>query len=184
MDVLGRFRAERLGQLAVQRLVRPVVVAADDVRDPEVDVVDDARELIRRRPVLAEQRDPRRTGRRLQRVAAGRRDRAPGARSGGSGPRPSATPSHSRSRRISSSPPGTLRAGSVSSIRSRKWSPKLRLATALRAFPTWSEPVGLGAKRTLFICASLEVERVADVERIRRELHDPLLPFSCQPRRS
>jgi len=25
------------------------------------------------------------------------------------------------------------------------------LATALNAFPTWSEPVGLGAKRTLFI---------------------------------
>jgi hypothetical protein len=27
----------------------------------------------------------------------------------------------------------------------------LRLATALSAFPTWSEPVGLGAKRTLFM---------------------------------
>jgi A/G-specific adenine glycosylase len=39
----------------------------------------------------------------------------------------------------------------VSSIRSSIQSPKERLATALSAFPTWSEPVGLGAKRTLRI---------------------------------
>ena len=38
----------------MQLLVRPVIVAADDVRDPELDVVDDARELIGRRPVGAE----------------------------------------------------------------------------------------------------------------------------------
>src|SRR5436309_13978594 len=54
---------------------------------------------------------------------------------------------------ISSSPPGTFRCGSVSSIRRSIQSPRLRLATALRALPTCREPVGLGAKRTLFICA-------------------------------
>src|SRR6476619_4440052 len=52
---------------------------------------------------------------------------------------------------ISSSPPGTFRCGSVSSIRSSIQSPRPRLATALRALPTCREPVGLGAKRTLFI---------------------------------
>src|SRR2546426_10776432 len=54
---------------------------------------------------------------------------------------------------ISPSPPGTFRCGSVSSIRSSIQSPSPRLATALRALPTCSEPVGLGAKRTLFISA-------------------------------
>ena len=57
VDVLRRRRAERLGQLAVELLVRPVVVAADDVRDPELDVVDDAREVVRRGAVLAQERD-------------------------------------------------------------------------------------------------------------------------------
>src|SRR5688572_20906863 len=52
---------------------------------------------------------------------------------------------------ISSSPPGTLRVGSVSSTRSNSQSPSERLATALNALPTWSEPVGLGANRTRFI---------------------------------
>jgi hypothetical protein len=42
----------------VQLLVRPVVVPADDVRDPEVDVVDDRGEVVRRCPVLTDQRDP------------------------------------------------------------------------------------------------------------------------------
>src|SRR5713101_3948863 len=54
---------------------------------------------------------------------------------------------------ISPSPPGTFRCGSVSSIRKSIQSPRLRLATALRALPTCREPVGLGAKRTLFISA-------------------------------
>jgi hypothetical protein len=35
-----------------------VVVPANDVRDPEVDVVDHAREVVRRRPVLADERRP------------------------------------------------------------------------------------------------------------------------------
>ena len=57
VDVLGRRRAQRLVQATVQVLVRTVVVAADDVRDPEVDVVDDAREVIGGRAVGAEERD-------------------------------------------------------------------------------------------------------------------------------
>ena len=40
----------------MHRLVRPMVVAADDVRDAEVDVVDDGRKLVRRRAVLAQER--------------------------------------------------------------------------------------------------------------------------------
>ena len=58
MDELRRLGPERLEETPVQLLVRPVVIAPHDVRDPEVDVVDDAREVIRRRTVLTEQRDP------------------------------------------------------------------------------------------------------------------------------
>ncbi len=69
-----------------------------------------------------------------------------------SGPSSKSTPSHARSSRIASSPPSTLRAGSVSSIRRTSTpsrpSAKRRFATAVSAFPRWSEPVGLGAKRT------------------------------------
>src|SRR3981081_4924027 len=54
---------------------------------------------------------------------------------------------------ISSSPPGTFRCGSVSSIPRSIQSPRPRWATALRALPTCREPVGLGAKRTFFISA-------------------------------
>ena len=56
VDELGRRRAERLEQAAVQLLVRAMVEAAHDVRDPEVDVVDDAREVVGRGAVLAEER--------------------------------------------------------------------------------------------------------------------------------
>ena len=58
MHDLGRFHAERLEQAAVQWLVRPVIVATQDVRDPEVDVIDDAREVVRRRAVLAPEHHP------------------------------------------------------------------------------------------------------------------------------
>jgi hypothetical protein len=58
MDVLRRRAAEGESQLPVQRLVRAVVVAADDMRDPELEVVDDARQVVRSRPVGPEQRDP------------------------------------------------------------------------------------------------------------------------------
>jgi ATP-dependent DNA ligase len=43
----------------------------------------------------------------------------------------------------------------VSSIRRSIQSPSRRFATALSAFPTCSEPVGLGAKRTLFTTKNL-----------------------------
>src|SRR3954468_4844327 len=58
MHELRRLRAERLEQPAVDRLVRAVVEAAHDVRDAEVDVVDDGGELVGRAAVLAQQRDP------------------------------------------------------------------------------------------------------------------------------
>src|SRR5204862_7597253 len=57
VDVLGRRRAERLGEPPVQLFVRPVVVAAQDVRDPEVDVVDNARQVVGGGAVLAQQSD-------------------------------------------------------------------------------------------------------------------------------
>src|SRR5829696_8390972 len=56
VDVFRRLRRERSVERAVERLVRPVVVPADHVRDREVDVVHDARELIGRRPVVAQER--------------------------------------------------------------------------------------------------------------------------------
>src|SRR5215475_16227308 len=56
---------------------------------------------------------------------------------------------------IASSPPGTLRAGSVSSIRSSIQSPSERFATALSALPTCREPVGLGAKRVRLMARNL-----------------------------
>ena len=45
VDELRRLGTEGLEQAAMQRLVRTVVVAPHDVRDREVDVVDDAREV-------------------------------------------------------------------------------------------------------------------------------------------
>jgi A/G-specific adenine glycosylase len=55
---LGWRCAERLEQPAMQLLVRPMVEAANDVRDAEVRVVDDAREMVCRGAILSEQRDP------------------------------------------------------------------------------------------------------------------------------
>lgn len=57
VDDLRRPRAQRLGEAPVQLLVRPVVVAAHDVGDAELDVVDHAREVIRRGAVGTEQLD-------------------------------------------------------------------------------------------------------------------------------
>ena len=44
---------ERLEHLDLHRAVRHVVLAADDVRDPQVDVVDHARQQVEPAPVLA-----------------------------------------------------------------------------------------------------------------------------------
>src|SRR5712691_10293782 len=85
---------------------------------------------------------------------------------------------------IASAPPSTLRAGSVSSIRRRKVPPcssaKLRFATALRAPPRCSDPVGLGAKRTrtTFERTLRDVEAVEDDLREvgrRRDEHQDVL---------
>jgi hypothetical protein len=144
VDVFRRLRAKGFVQSAVEPLVRPMVIAANDVRDPEVDVVHDAREVVGGRVVVAEESDASKRG--PTRSAASR------YRSGRSlcrtGPSSQSTPSQSRSSRIASSPPGTLRAGLVSSMRSRNQPPKRRFATVESAFPTCSEPVGLGANRT------------------------------------
>src|SRR3954452_16976145 len=56
VDVLRRKGAESLVKTTMKRLVRPVVVAAVHVGDPEVDVVDDTRQVVRRRSVLPQKR--------------------------------------------------------------------------------------------------------------------------------
>ena len=153
MDVLRRLEAERAGELALQLGVGAVVGAADDVRDLEVVVVDDAREVVGRRAVGPEQRRAaeadRAVGVGLPDARAPPRGGARRARSGGTGPSFHGSPSHSRSSRIASTAPSTSRERSVSSIRSSSQSPRRRFATAERALPRCSEPVGLGAKRTL-----------------------------------
>ena len=53
VDELRRRGPERLEQPPVQRLVRPMIVAADNVRDAAVRVVDDHRELIGKHSVGA-----------------------------------------------------------------------------------------------------------------------------------
>ena len=51
VDHLGELAAERARDPLLDLEVRPVVVAADDMGDPEVEIVGDRRELVRRRPV-------------------------------------------------------------------------------------------------------------------------------------
>ena len=120
MDVLGRGRSERLVELPVQILVRPVVVAADDVRDAELGVVDDAREVVGRSAVLAEERDPAEAVAEqalggfavaVLAFALAHRPLVPGE----------AEPLEVA--RSASSPPGMFRAASVSSIRRSIQSP-------------------------------------------------------------
>ena len=55
VDVLRRLEAERARELPLQLRVRAVIGAAHDVRDLEVVVVDDARQVIGRRAVGPEQ---------------------------------------------------------------------------------------------------------------------------------
>ena len=56
VEVDRRLGAESAVQRGVQLLVRTMVVAADDVRDPEVNVVDDARKVVGRCAVVAPER--------------------------------------------------------------------------------------------------------------------------------
>ena len=131
----------------MERLVRPVVVPADHVRDPEVDVVHHARQVIGGRAVLANE------GRAVEALAE-LRGGLELAFAAVALPDGSLLPLEPEPLEVAQQlllPPGTLRAGSVSSIRSSSQSPNARLATALSAFPTWSDPVGLGAKRTRFM---------------------------------
>ena len=132
----------------LQLRVRAVVGAADHVRDLEVEVVDGGRELVRRRAVGAQER---RLAEAQRALGVGLADQVRGlavahvrARSAAPAPRPRRRPSHSRSATIASAPPSTLRAASVSSIRSRSDPPcssaKRRFATALSALPRCSEP--------------------------------------------
>ena len=58
VDHLGQLAAERARDPLLHLLVRPVVGAADDVGDAEVEVVDDGRELIGGGAVRARQRRP------------------------------------------------------------------------------------------------------------------------------
>ena len=158
VDVLGRLAAERADQLRLELGVRAMVGAANDVRDLEVEVVDRARELVRRRAVRAQQRRLPEAQRalgvrladRVRRLAMAHEPLALAQR-----PLVPADAEPVEVATIASAPPSTLRAASVSSIRSRNRPPcssaKRRFATALSALPRCSDPVGLGAKRTLTI---------------------------------
>ena len=163
VDHLRQLSAERAGDALLHGKVRAVIRAADDVRDAEVEIVCDGCELVRRSSVRPEQGravapEPHgpvvvAIGRRRSPAPALRPRRTPHpARSAAPALRRSRPRARRDRRAIASSPPSTFRAGSVSSIRSTTTPPcesaKRRLATAVSAFPRWSEPVGLGAKRT------------------------------------
>ena len=61
VQVLGRPRAERLVQATFELRVRALVMARDHVRDPEVGVVDDAREPVGGESAARARRRPRGT---------------------------------------------------------------------------------------------------------------------------
>ena len=94
-------------QVGVQLLVRPVIRAADHVGDPEVDVVDDAREVERRRAVVAPEHHALETLRAARPRAPPRGD-ARRARSAAPGLRPRRCRASARSSTIASSPPGDV----------------------------------------------------------------------------
>jgi hypothetical protein len=109
----------------VQLLVRPVVVAADDVRDSELDVVDDAGQLVRGGSVLAEERD-------LSEAIAPEPVR---------GLAVDILPFTLAHRTLVPLDAEPLEIGADRLLAARD--------VARSALPTWSDPVGLGAKRTL-----------------------------------
>ena len=157
VDVLGRLGPERAGDRLLELRARQEVLAADDVRDAEVEVVDDRGELVRRPPVGADERGALEAqgalGVRRPDLAA----RPPGAARPARSAAPAPRPSRSRATRGRGGSPPRSRAPraatSVSSIRRTsapsRSSAKRRLATAVSAPPRCSDPVGLGAKRTL-----------------------------------
>ena len=93
MDVFRRLEAERASELLLQLAVRTMVGAADDVRDLEVGVVDDTREVIRRTAVGPKQGQPAEAERALVVLdpdcSSPPRGAAPPARSDAPAPRPS-----------------------------------------------------------------------------------------------
>ena len=110
----------------------------------------------------------------------------------GEGPSSHSIPSQRRSATISSTAPSTPRPTSVSSIRSRSQSPRRRFATAERALPRWSEPVGLGAKRTRTLIRSVYGEpfspprpwmicSATQPSRIASQISDPVFPRPLPP---
>ena len=159
----GGVAPERLEQPPVERLVRPVVVAADDVRDPEVDVVHDAREVVGRRAVLAHERDAVEALAELRArlevpfspLALAHRPFVPGEPEPLEVAQQRLLPARHVARRIG-----------VVDPQQQTSPPSERFATALSALPTWSEPVGLGAKRLLTM---------------RENLHGPLCRTLSKP---
>src|SRR5262245_63435416 len=80
-----------------------------------------------------------------------------------SGPSSQSSPSHRRSRKIVVSDSAVDRSTSVSSMRRMKADPDPRarnqLKSAVRTLPTWSCPVGLGAKRSRIAESDMTDER-------------------------
>ena len=191
VDVLRRRRAQRLGQLAVQLLVRPVVVAADDVRDPELDVVDHARQLVGRRAVGPQQRDPLEQDRAglvglsnslLQGLGGGSIEVLARALVDRALVRRDAEPLEVAQDLFL--PAGDV-AGGIRVVDAQEHPvAEIAVGDGAQGVPDMQRPGRGWAKRTLFIGASLEVERVPDVERVGRERTTRVRPFSCQARRS
>ena len=133
VDHLRQLAADRPGDPPLQLEVRPMVGAADHVSHREVEVVDDRGELIRGRAVRAQQSGAVSAQAHGSLVVSSRSAGAQGTLGGSRVQRPPLalsnrplvvrTPSHSRSARIAASPPSALRAGSVSSMRSRSTPP-------------------------------------------------------------
>ena len=172
MDVLGWLGAERPRQVSVELLVRPVVVPADDVRDSELDVVDDAGQLVRGRSVLAEERD-------LSEAIASEPIR---------GLAVDVLPFTLAHRPLVPLDAEPLEIGSDRLLAARDVARRVRVVDSQQE-PVAEVAVRDGAQRVADVerpgrarCeahsghgASLEVEGVADVERIRRELDDARL---------
>ena len=163
MHVLGRLRAERLVQTAVQRLVRPMVEAAHHVRDREVHVVDDAREVVGRRAVLSHERDPVETVAEqlcrlevpLAPVALPHRPLLPRG----------AEPLEVADELLLPAGQVATRVGVVDPEQEPVTQPPVR-DRGQGALPRWSEPVGLGANRLLTM---------------RENLHGPLCRTLSKP---
>ena len=157
-------------QRCVQLLVRPVVRAADHVRDLEVDVVDDAREVERRRAVVAPEHHSLEA---LRQPGLARRLEMPrGARALPDRPLVPVDAEPPQILEHASSPPGEVPGGI--GVVDPQQQPVAEIAGWRRrssALPTCSDPVGLGAKRTRFIpadrSATLDSGLVKAIDRIR-----------------